>query len=359
MSNVKYESPIDYIKLTLELRRFTEYVYAMEHRESGAMDPISFSDSSSYLGMVEGYKGTVGVHVRQELHSELWKPAWIGTGRIAKYAIRAFSIPNNLVGRFQQMHIKNCLTRSHPDFNPNAEHALYQIYRGTNEAAAFAEAVSVFGAKYDVLGFLFYVKDDQRFVPIRASFFDQALAYLNIPHRLSFSCNWNNYNAFINIVKVIQDTINVTLPLKADARLIDAHSFLWTIHQKQYQEWKPNIEQEIQIENETESYIACGCTDSPHKSIRNTSTYSRSVEVANVTKDRANGICELCKQPAPFVSKEGVPYLEAHHIIWLSRGGSDHTNNTVALCPNCHKKMHVLDKEDDIAQLLNLRATKQ
>ncbi|WP_296863638.1 HNH endonuclease [Thermosyntropha sp.] len=29
------------------------------------------------------------------------------------------------------------------------------------------------------------------------------------------------------------------------------------------------------------------------------------------------------------------------HIEWLSRGGTDTIDNTVALCPNCHRKMHV------------------
>ena len=35
--------------------------------------------------------------------------------------------------------------------------------------------------------------------------------------------------------------------------------------------------------------------------------------------------------------------METHHIEWLSKGGSDTIDNTVALCPNCHKKMHILN----------------
>lgn len=71
--------------------------------------------------------------------------------------------------------------------------------------------------------------------------------------------------------------------------------------------------------------------------------YDSDPYVAEYAKRRANGICDLCEQSAPFNKKNGDPYLEAHHIIWLSKGGNDTIENTVALCPNCHQKIHVLD----------------
>lgn len=82
--------------------------------------------------------------------------------------------------------------------------------------------------------------------------------------------------------------------------------------------------------------------------------YQRSPYVAEHAKRRANGACELCKQPAPFADQSGRPYLETHHIIWLARGGADTIENTVALCPNCHKRMHVLDREGDAHALLQI-----
>lgn len=88
-------------------------------------------------------------------------------------------------------------------------------------------------------------------------------------------------------------------------------------------------------------------------SIRNTNTqtYERNAYVAEYAKRRANGRCQLCDKPAPFKNKNGEPYLETHHIQWLSQGGSDTIDNTVALCPNCHRKMHVLNLESDIKVL--------
>ncbi|MCY3985932.1 MAG: HNH endonuclease [Candidatus Dadabacteria bacterium] len=83
--------------------------------------------------------------------------------------------------------------------------------------------------------------------------------------------------------------------------------------------------------------------------------YVRSQYVAEWTKRRADGRCELCRKPAPFKNtSSNEPYLESHHIVWLSRGGLDCTSNTVALCPNCHRKMHVVNAEKDIKKLTRL-----
>ena len=50
----------------------------------------------------------------------------------------------------------------------------------------------------------------------------------------------------------------------------------------------------------------------------------------------------------------GEPYLEAHHVKWLGDGGSDSIDNTVALCPNCHRKMHSLNLSADVDYLLRV-----
>jgi 5-methylcytosine-specific restriction protein A len=80
-------------------------------------------------------------------------------------------------------------------------------------------------------------------------------------------------------------------------------------------------------------------------------TYERNVYVAEFAKRRANGICQLCDETAPFNDKNGKPFLESHHIVWLSDGGEDTIENSTALCPNCHRKMHVLNLNGDIEKL--------
>lgn len=75
--------------------------------------------------------------------------------------------------------------------------------------------------------------------------------------------------------------------------------------------------------------------------------YQRSPWVAEHAKRRSKGLCDLCQEAAPFNRKDGAPYLETHHVEWLVNGGADTVDNTVALCPNCHRKMHVLDDQAD------------
>lgn len=79
--------------------------------------------------------------------------------------------------------------------------------------------------------------------------------------------------------------------------------------------------------------------------------------IAEYTKQRANGRCQLCGEIAPFKDKNGKPYLESHHVIWLADGGEDSIKNTVALCPNCHRKMHIVADEKDIETLLETAMT--
>jgi 5-methylcytosine-specific restriction enzyme A len=75
--------------------------------------------------------------------------------------------------------------------------------------------------------------------------------------------------------------------------------------------------------------------------------YERSQYVVEYAKRRANGKCQLCENPAPFFYENGEPFLEIHHIEWFAKGGEDTLDNTVALCPNCHRKLHILDLETD------------
>ena len=51
------------------------------------------------------------------------------------------------------------------------------------------------------------------------------------------------------------------------------------------------------------------------------------------------------------MKKTGEPFLETHHIEWLAKGGMDSLNNTVALCPNCHRRIHALNKQNDKKKL--------
>ncbi len=343
MSNIK-----SYDNIFKELSKFKVFVNSKDGKEG----PISFRNSRGFLALEEDFKTKISENVRETLNYDRWDESWVGTGKISKCAIKALNKCGNLVYSNQEIHFRDVLDKNNPKYNQDAERVIYDIYANKNcsEKVAFENAVKVFGAKYDLIAFLFFVKDDTRFLPICPGPFENAFRTLGINYNVSNKCSWENYKGFIEIIDEIRSIIDNNLEMEGTPRLIDAHSFVWIIQRKDYQTWNPNKNESSKIEDINER-INSG---SGKKKTTNVIIYERSQKVVDETKRRANGFCQLCNNPAPFIDNEGKPYLEAHHVKWLSRGGEDSTNNTVALCPNCHKRMHILDDNNDVNKLLNL-----
>jgi 5-methylcytosine-specific restriction protein A len=79
----------------------------------------------------------------------------------------------------------------------------------------------------------------------------------------------------------------------------------------------------------------------PEEGLNSKRTYfKRSAIVRDYVLARAKGICESCKNPAPFRRRDGRPYLEPHHTHRLADGGPDHPNWVAAICPACHREIH-------------------
>lgn len=71
------------------------------------------------------------------------------------------------------------------------------------------------------------------------------------------------------------------------------------------------------------------------------SYFVRSRAVRLYVLARAEGACECCSRPAPFTTPTGTPYLEPHHIRRLTDGGPDDPRYVGAVCPNCHREIHL------------------
>ncbi|PNA00002.1 restriction endonuclease [Pseudomonas sp. FW305-17] len=136
-------------------------------------------------------------------------------------------------------------------------------------------------------------------------------------------------------------------PLKlcaSDAPKIPASSLLNVIKEKEKKIRKfSDVEIEENALRTQQLLVSRRHTEAPY--------YLRSIWVAEFAKRRAKGNCELCTKPAPFERRNGEPYLETHHIHWLASGGADSVENTVALCPNCHRRMHIINCKKDIRAL--------
>lgn len=80
--------------------------------------------------------------------------------------------------------------------------------------------------------------------------------------------------------------------------------------------------------------------------VTTTKVYDRDPEISAYVKKRADGKCDLCGSLAPFFDSKGNPYLEEHHVERLADGGEDTISNAVALCPNCHRKVHIVGTKE-------------
>ncbi len=90
----------------------------------------------------------------------------------------------------------------------------------------------------------------------------------------------------------------------------------------------------------------------PKKHQSTQTIYERDPLVKAWVLQNANGTCELCKNPGPFRNKLGEWFLEEHHIVSLADSGPDIIENTVALCPNCHRKCHLSPEADKVQREL-------
>lgn len=89
------------------------------------------------------------------------------------------------------------------------------------------------------------------------------------------------------------------------------------------------------------AYAAATPRSTP-KAVRATQTvYQRAEAVRVYVLERAKGTCECCGKAAPFMRRAGGPYLEPHHTRRVSDGGPDHPRWVGAICPNCHREIHL------------------
>lgn len=348
----------DYNTLAKSIINFEYCVKFNDAQQGFHSDYISFSDSGSWLRDLEYYKQEVYTIATTTMCCMNWHEDEIGTGRIAKSVQNAVNHDkgkNNLIDRHQKTHFNNQFIINH-DF-PALDRAFYDLYRGTNDRKAFDELTAIFSRKYDLIAFLFFIKNPERYLPIHSKDFEEGFSKLGIQYKMQRRCTWDNYLGFIDIVREIQGALNDLLPMETPATLLDAHSFVWTVL-NDFWGWTPDSETAAKIVQKKqaealylqEKALSYGSI-APEKRDTKASHYIRNPKVIEYAKSRAKGVCQLCGAPAPFNDKNGMPYLEVHHIRWLSRGGPDTISNAVALCPNCHSKMHIVDNPDDVEYL--------
>ncbi|WP_313667540.1 HNH endonuclease signature motif containing protein [Atlantibacter sp.] len=96
----------------------------------------------------------------------------------------------------------------------------------------------------------------------------------------------------------------------------------------------------------------------PLRITKTVNVFERDPKVVEWVLFTSYGKCENCNSDAPFISINGEPFLEVHHVVSLSAGGPDTVDNCVALCPNCHRKMHFSNEHEDLKSALYSKITR-
>lgn len=124
---------------------------------------------------------------------------------------------------------------------------------------------------------------------------------------------------------------------------------IWELYQDQQGKWcyrqvksefEEAVESAAKLPSSTRERILATESKTPVLTEVTTRVYKRSPYVIAEVLLRANGKCQSCRCDAPFLKEDGTPFLEVHHIEWLSKGGEDSVENAIALCPNCHRQAH-------------------
>lgn len=320
--------------------------------------------SNTFFVEQEGYKSDIFEKANAALRYNTWKPSLIGTNQIAILARMAVNCSENLVHYQQKTHFFNMLDE-HP---AQAEQVLYDIYCGNDDERAFDNAVAFFGGKYDLLAFLFFIKNKEKYLPIRSTMFDKCFEYLGVPFSTSYKCSAANYFQFVDIISRLRaEMINY---FGCMFTLLDAHSVVWQIElAKQYAERYVDEAEDLQLIGDINQIGVedTGLIDENIGDPREKDTpmitsghkvYPRNRQIARVALQLAHHCCENDPSHESFIRRNSTQkYMEPHHLIPLSESDRfewslDVPANIVSLCSNCHNEIHYGENAREIIEKL-------
>lgn len=207
-------------QIDLAIDKLPEFL--KDKKEQNGIVKISFRDG--FFQEKEGYKHDLYSEYREILDIENWNENDIGKGDIAKrfVSILTDSKKNNLIDQAYNVgHYVSTINGNISRF----EDLMYQLYKTENDEESFEKLVELFGARYELLGFLYFIKNKEKYLPIRPISFRARLDALGLEKECTKKCSWNNYIQFVEEIKEVQKAlINKGY---SDVDLLDAHSFVW------------------------------------------------------------------------------------------------------------------------------------
>jgi len=194
---------------------------------------ISFA-SHPYTDEQEGYKYEIYRTAREKLAFQAWKKSDIGSGNIIASTIESIEFKdNNLVpwqsqyGDDNRPHHPLYEAKSDPNKVKKIEQSLFNLYHENNVIDSFDELIDIFGKKYSIIAYLYFIKDSSKYLPIATTHFDKFFKLLGVDFKTSKHCSWDNYSFYISLIRNLRQML--TEVLESDVTLLDAHSFAWIL----------------------------------------------------------------------------------------------------------------------------------
>ena len=186
----------------------------------------------------EGYKTRVRELALVKLDAENWLSGDVGQGEILNCVIRSIEIQeskdvrNNMTdwgqnpyGASEPIFLRERL-KSGSELRRFEEQIFSLFHDAREHGAVLDDLVDLLGRRYPLLGYLFFLRDETQYLPIRPRTFDSGFETLGIDLRTSGCCSWENYRAFNKTIDEIRHALTEWAGLSG-VRLIDAHSFVW------------------------------------------------------------------------------------------------------------------------------------
>ena len=223
------------LTVNIDLYLFEKHFEAFQKfvEEQSNVKFVSFA-SHPYTDEQEGYKYKIYRIARDKLAFQAWKKEDIGSGEIISATIDSIEFKeNNLVqwqsryGDEKRPHQPLFEAQDSAIKTKRIEAVLFNLYHETSSEDSFNDLLDIFGKKYALLAYLYFVKDSSKYLPIAPLYFDKTFQLLGVDFKTSQRCSWENYSLYIDL---IGNTKNLLAEgLSSEVSLLDAHSFAWML----------------------------------------------------------------------------------------------------------------------------------
>ncbi len=193
---------------------------------------VSFESFSSnpYLDDQVKLKIKIYGEGRKKLNFQDWNSSEIGSGKIIASTIESINVGDYLVAWSSRNAINDILSSFdtiEQDHKKAIEQCVFNLFHKNEDETTFDELIRLFGQKYPVVAYLFFLKDRSKYLPISTTSFDKSFNLLGATFSTFKRCSWENYTQYLDLISQLQIMLSEILPSKVE--WIEAHTFAWTL----------------------------------------------------------------------------------------------------------------------------------